>query len=447
MNWLHFFLICGMLLLVSIAGFFITYARYRFSFPTIIYIPILYVALQVGIIMLYLQMGDFPTLGSYIRFGIPIAIAAIFFQQIPVIIYVKKLIVDPLNEIERQIGNASSGDISSIETIKKNNEFGWITKRLAKTTDSIRDVVVDMRESIDTNISISGELTKSSKKVQDAAKGLNEEIKPIASEVKNNREKSEENVEQVKKLNEENKKISHKIKDSHEKATSTSNIAKDSGSEGSKAISKLQELVESSEKTTESIKELEKNNRKIPEIINVIRNISEETTILSLNASINASHAGKEGLAFGVISEEIRRLAEQTTEATQEMEELIKSIEEGVKNVAESIEDTRIKVDEGSMKIKNSLSHFYGVDQSIKNIKDIFETLENEMNKQNELNDEIEKDQITLKEFLTDSDELMQIINNIAIETSKDTESINDYTTRMEITSRESKKLVEKINI
>ena len=94
--------------------------------------------------------------------------------------------------------------------------------------------------------------------------------------------------------------------------------------------------------TNKSINELAKKSEMIGEIVSTINSISDETNLLALKASIEAARAGEAGKGFGVVADEIRKLSEQTAEATKQIENImyVKDIADDLSNVVKNLEDT-----------------------------------------------------------------------------------------------------------
>jgi len=90
-----------------------------------------------------------------------------------------------------------------------------------------------------------------------------------------------------------------------------------------KAIDGMQDIKVSVEKTAGYIKKLGGRSEEIGKILNIIDEVTDQTTLLALNAAILAAQAGEHGKGFSVVADEIKNLAERTSESTQEIGELI----------------------------------------------------------------------------------------------------------------------------
>jgi PAS domain S-box-containing protein len=114
------------------------------------------------------------------------------------------------------------------------------------------------------------------------------------------------------------------------------------------AIEAMDRIRDHTQETARRIKHLGEASQEISEVVRLIEELSDRTTVLALNASIQAAAAGEAGRGFAVVAEEVQRLAERATGATREIEKLVKSIQAETSEVVVGVEEATREVVSGS---------------------------------------------------------------------------------------------------
>lgn len=151
---------------------------------------------------------------------------------------------------------------------------------------------------------------------------------------------------------------------------------------GTDANATLTELTQINAKTKESIEIISRQTNttnasalKIGEVTALITSIAEETNLLSLNASIEATRAGEQGRGFAVVASQIQKLAEQSNESAQTIESIVATLINDSEKTVHTMEEVREVMEEQNRKVDKAGSIFEdvlrGIDVTIKGIATI----------------------------------------------------------------------------
>ena len=135
--------------------------------------------------------------------------------------------------------------------------------------------------------------------------------------------------------------VSKDASDASVAANSANGEANNGNQVVSKTIDAINTLANEVEESASAIEQLQHNSVNIGSILDVIKNIAEQTNLLALNAAIEAARAGEQGRGFAVVADEVRTLAQRTQTSTAEIESLIGSLQDGSKQAVNRITQSR----------------------------------------------------------------------------------------------------------
>jgi methyl-accepting chemotaxis protein len=125
---------------------------------------------------------------------------------------------------------------------------------------------------------------------------------------------------------------------------------------------------ESSDKTLTYMEKLKVTSGEIVQILDTVSNVSKQTQLLALNATIESARAGEHGKGFAVVAEEIRKLADDTSNSVKNINTLINAIQEEVSSVDSVVKENASRVDKGTEATKNIESNLGIIDSSFNDV-------------------------------------------------------------------------------
>jgi methyl-accepting chemotaxis protein len=178
-----------------------------------------------------------------------------------------------------------------------------------------------------------------------------EEISANTSQAAGGAKAQNEQMAQVKTAMQEVAEEVHKVEDNSRQATDyaqrTAETARAGGRIVNDTLGIMQAVASSVREAGTTIAKLGQSSEQIGKIAGVIGDIADQTNLLALNAAIEAARAGEQGRGFAVVADEVRKLAERTTQATKEISEMIVTVQSDTRTAVLGMERGTKQVDDG----------------------------------------------------------------------------------------------------
>jgi methyl-accepting chemotaxis protein len=263
-----------------------------------------------------------------------IALASLLLSAFTVILPLRRMVVRPLTAALGLANSIAQNhlDVADIP-VQSHDEMGRTTAALNAMKNNLRTAIQDVRTTAERLSQASQEISANTSHVAAGAETVRDQVTQAATA-----------MQQMTAAVGEVSDNSVKAENSARKAAET---ARAGGEIVRATVTEMRSIASTVGGSARRIEELGHNSNRIGEIVTVIDDIADQTNLLALNAAIEAARAGEQGRGFAVVADEVRKLAERTTHATQEIAGMITTVQQETRGAVQKMEAGTAQVEEG----------------------------------------------------------------------------------------------------
>lgn len=257
--------------------------------------------------------------------------------------------------------NMAAGNLSQKFGLNGKDDFAWMgyesdraRKGMAKLIQTVRDTAADLNHE-------ATEISGISSRTKEAISSQGDHTHQIANSIMRL-------AEQIKEVSRHSSQVANSAREANTAAVNGSSVV-------GETIHALEHISSDVQGIAESISSLQEEINKISTVMQVIREISEQTNLLALNAAIEAARAGEAGRGFAVVADEVRNLSQRTGKSTEEINQIITSLQNKAQQVSRTVREKQAEAAAAAGNAKSADQALQGILASVETIVGMSETI------------------------------------------------------------------------
>lgn len=327
-------------------------------------------------------LGD---INDMVTLVIVVIIAALILISVLMVWLLKKFIKKPVESLTKNIGQIANGDFSIDIAANGNDEIAYMNRSMDGFIGGMRGTIRGLKD-------VASKLITDSKTTQDAAESLEKAANEQSVSMDQIRENIQNMADAVTDVAENATTLAQTVSDLVTSENQVEEVMKalvkkanDGQTDMSAVADSMDNIVVSMNEMDDAVKAVDSAATEITKIVDLIDEISDQTELLSLNASIEAARAGEAGKGFAVVASEIGGLATDSANDTKQISDIVSKMSTRVKDLSEKAQANTKLINDSAASVSTAAETFRQITDEVNKATTTLSSMTEMMGKVNDV--------------------------------------------------------------
>jgi methyl-accepting chemotaxis protein len=299
------------------------------------------------------------------------------------VFFISKSISKTIRDAARIAKEISQGNFAvMVSESNSSDEIGVLIRSQKQMIDSLKKVLNEVRAASQSVSASAQQLSASGTELNSSVQQISTTVDQVSRGSQSQAQRIEKSKQTVEELAKSMNQLSSSAKESAEVSNQVGLLSQRGAESAKEAGDYMNKIIEETNSSAQKVKALAEKTGEITAVLEVIRQIADQTSLLALNAAIEAARAGEAGRGFAVVADEVRRLAESSARSSDEIDSKLRQIQEHAQEVVQKIEFSTNEVNQGKMVIDSSLKILHEIVDNIKTVSESVRSLSDSAHEQ-----------------------------------------------------------------